>query len=148
MKPKLLGLCVLLLITACEQADFVDTTGNGYRYADLNGRWLVINYWATWCGPCKKEIPELNKLHVEHEAKLMVLGVNFEQVEAEQMARDIGKMGIEFPVYALSPHQYYGVEKPLVLPTTLLISPDGNVYDTLVGPQTEETLLAAMRLTH
>ncbi len=140
----------MLTVMACEKPppDFVDTAGRGYHYADFNGRYLVINYWATWCAPCRKEIPELNELAIARSADLAIFGVNFESVSASQMADDIAKMGITFPVYVTDPSSRFQVEKPQVLPTTLIIDPDGKLQATLVGPQTAGTLLAAMGLPH
>ncbi|MDA0790479.1 MAG: TlpA disulfide reductase family protein [Proteobacteria bacterium] len=146
-----LALLVLLLgLVACEKQppDFKDTAGNGYHYADFTGRYLVINYWATWCAPCRHEIPELNELAVTHSDDLVIFGVNFEEVSPSQMAQDVARMGITFPVYEADPSFRFEVDKPQVLPTTLIIDPDGKLMTTLVGPQTAETLLAAMGLAH
>ncbi len=138
------GLALLLLVASCQQADFVDTEGHEYAYADMADRWLIVNYWATWCGPCIKEIPELNHLAAQHADKLAVFGVNFDDPDPARMRQDIQKMGIAFPVYAVDPHTFFKVERPIVLPTTFIIAPDGSATRTLVGPQTEDTLLAAI----
>lgn len=133
-----------VLLTGCSQPpDFHDTRGNGYRFDDYQGQWLVINYWATWCAPCIKEIPELIALGENHD-NITVLGVNYDQPEPEEMARQIQKMKITFPVIAGDPYQRFGIDKPEVLPTTLIVSPDGTLKDVLIGPQTESTLLSAM----
>ncbi len=145
--PTLLSLLILLLLTAgvasCSQPDFHDTQGRGYRYADFSGKWLVINYWATWCAPCITEIPELTSLNARYD-EVLVWGVNYDQPDVQGMARDMVRMNISFPVYAQDPHQRLGIDRPIVLPTTFIFDPDGNFYRALVGPQTEATLLDAM----
>ncbi len=150
MKLPVLGslLILVLLISglSCSQPDFYDTQGKGYRYADFSGKWLVINYWATWCAPCITEIPELIALNAKHDA-LLVLGVNYDQPDAEGMARDLARLNISFPVYAEDPHQRLGIDRPAVLPTTFIFDPDGNLHRTLVGPQTEASLLDAMGMS-
>ncbi len=137
-------LALVLLISSCQKPDFLDTTGAGHRYADMRGKWMVVNYWATWCAPCIKEIPELNKLAHENKDRLVVLGVNFDQPEGEEMLKQVARMKIEFPVYAINPASVLGIQTPEVLPTTFVFDPEGNLHATLVGPQTEETLLEAL----
>ena len=136
-------LCLLLLLTGCSQPDFYDTRGLGHRYADYDGKWLVINYWATWCAPCKTEIPELIALD-RNQPDVVVLGVNYGQPGQVEMEKQITEMGITFPVYQRDPYQRFGSRRPLVLPTTFVVSPDGKLMKVLTGPQTEASLLAVM----
>ena len=139
----ILGLISLLL--ACSQpADFHDTNGNAYRFEDMKGSWVVINYWAEWCAPCVKEIPELAALGDNHE-DIVVFGVNYDQPDPETMAAQIAKLKVTFPTFDHDPYQRFGIEKPEVLPTTLILAPDGSLKDVLVGPQTEESLLEEIR---
>ncbi len=144
MRKSLVMTFTMLLLTSCQQPDFLDTQGHGYRYADLEGKWLIVNYWATWCGPCIKEIPELNKIAAEHQDDVQVFGVNFDEPDAEEMQAQVEKMKIEFPVYAIDPAVELGITKPDVLPTTFVFSADGNLHATLTGPQTEDSLLGVL----
>jgi thiol-disulfide isomerase/thioredoxin len=139
---QLVILALTSLLIACQQPDFWDTKGNGYRYEDMEDKWKVVNYWATWCGPCIKEIPELNTLAEDHHETIRVFGVNFDSPELEERQAQVEKMKIEFPVYSEDPAIVLGIAKPEVLPTTFIFSPDGKLVATLVGPQTEATLLA------
>ena len=107
------------------------------------GQWRVVNYWAVWCGPCREEIPELNRLHKGTD--LVVYAVNYDGKQGEELASQAATMNIEFTILAQDPGPALGVERPRVLPTTLLVDPAGRVTDTLVGPQTQETLLALWR---
>ena len=107
------------------------------------GHWRVVNYWAVWCGPCREEIPELNRL--DQETDLVVFAVNYDGKQGEELASQGAAMNIGFTMLAQDPGPALGVERPSVLPTTLLVNPAGKVTDTLVGPQTEETLLAIWR---
>ncbi|MBV1877860.1 MAG: TlpA family protein disulfide reductase [Pseudomonadales bacterium] len=140
----MLMLCTL--IVGCEQPapDFLDTDGNGIYLAELNKKFLVVNYWATWCGPCIKEIPELNELGVQQATSLNLFGVNFDAPDAVVMARDIKKMKIQFPVFATPVEEKLNVLLPEVLPTTYIFGPGGAIVATLVGPQTEASILLAM----
>ena len=107
------------------------------------GHWRIVNYWAVWCGPCREEIPELNRLH--QETDLVVFAVNYDGKQGEELASQAAAMDIGFTLLAQDPGPALRVERPSVLPTTLLVNPAGKVTDTLVGPQTEETLLAIWR---
>ena len=107
------------------------------------GRWRVINYWAIWCAPCREEIPELNAL--DDRTELMVFAVNYDGQNGEALQAQAAEMGITFTLLEQDPGATLGVERPRVLPTTLLINPQGAVTDTLVGPQTLESLLTVWR---
>ena len=132
----------MLLLTACSQPDFLDVEGNGIQKADLDKKWLIINYWATWCAPCRAEIPELNELSVEQKEKLNLLGVNFDQSPMSKLPQEVRQMKIEFPVFQVDPAERFGIKVPEVLPTTYIFSPGGQLVKTLVGPQTKESLLS------
>ena len=136
------GFGLVIFLSACAKADFVDADGNGYSLANLHGKYVFVNYWATWCAPCIKEIPELNKLNKEHADDLIILGVDFDQVEGEELKKEIVKMNITFPVFAREPSKLLGVKIPQVLPTTYVFDREGKLKATLVGPQTEASLLA------
>lgn len=142
MKILVTLLTTMLLLAGCSAPEFTDTDGVGYRLKDYDGEYLVINYWATWCAPCIKEIPELIALRENH-PDVDVLGVNYDLPEPEEMQRQIEKMKITFPVLSADPYLLLGIEKPEVLPTTVIRDPEGQLT-TLIGPQSEASLLAAM----
>ena len=138
------GLVLCFLLAGCaEQIDFADGTHTQLGHWD--GRWLVINYWAEWCAPCRHEIPELNELHHDRVAHgIVVLGVNWDQLAGARLAESAQTLGIEFPVLSVDPQTRYGYERPEMLPTTVLIDPQRQVRHVLVGPQTAASLRAAI----
>lgn len=113
------------------------------KQLETDGRVLLVNYWAEWCAPCREEIPELNRFARESEG-VLVLGVNYDQPPAEVTREQIKKLGIEFPVLSADPAARWGQARPTVLPSTFVIGIDGRWRATLVGPQTEESLHAAV----
>ncbi|TDJ37521.1 MAG: TlpA family protein disulfide reductase [Gammaproteobacteria bacterium] len=135
---------VLLLLAGCERFDFGYADGTSGRFADWSGRWVVINYWAEWCAPCRYEIPELNELAVDSSADVLVVGVNYDGITGEDLTRLIARMGIEFTVMLVDPQSHFAYDRPSVLPTTVLIDPDGRVQEMLVGPQTRDSLEGRM----
>ena len=109
------------------------------------GRWLVVNYWAEWCAPCWAEVEELNALNEDQALAAAVIGVNFDGIEGEALERLVAKMDIRFPVALDDPRAIWAYERPQVLPMTVIIGPDGDLRSQLQGPQTLDSLLAAMR---
>jgi len=143
---RLLAVSLLIGIGSCAPMDFEFSDGTAGRYADWRGRWVFINYWAEWCAPCRYEIPQLNAFRQAMVAKdALVVGVNFDGIDGASLRALTQRMKIEFPVMTTDPRARFGYELPGVLPTTVVIDPGGAVAATLVGPQTEATLRAAMR---
>ncbi|MBP6440576.1 MAG: TlpA family protein disulfide reductase, partial [Caldilineaceae bacterium] len=99
--------------------DFTLTTlaGEPVTLSDYRGKWVLLNFWATWCPPCVEEMPYLNQLAAERD--LVVLGVNFNE-DRERVAQFVAEKGIDFPIL-LEPDDitllFYGVRG---LPRTFL----------------------------
>lgn len=137
-RGPLAALAVLLMaMTGCDQP----ADGPLGPIEAAQGSWVVVNYWAEWCKPCIKEVPELNELNARDD--VTVLGVNFDGASGEVLAAQLEKLGIDFATLPQDPAEALGTERPVVLPTTLVFHPDGQLIQTLVGPQTLESLLAA-----
>jgi thiol-disulfide isomerase/thioredoxin len=139
MKSPWLALAATILLAACG-ADRPGSTD--FRLSDYKGRWLVVNYWAEWCKPCIKEIPELNALDAKY-PQVAVVGVNFDGETGDILRQQVDQLGIAFPVVQEEPSAALGVDLPSVLPATFIFNPDGKLAHSLVGPQTLETLAAA-----
>ncbi|MFA7096124.1 MAG: TlpA disulfide reductase family protein [Gammaproteobacteria bacterium] len=118
--------------------DFVltDVSGAKHRLSDYRGKWVVVNYWATWCPPCLVELPVLVRFHERHKDRdAVVLGVNLEGKEAAELHGFIAENFITFPVLLGKP----GEELPWPvpgLPTTYIVSPEGKVAARHIGPLT------------
>ncbi len=122
--------------------------GSATQFAHWDGRWVLVNYWAEWCAPCRKEIPELNRLHGQRNATgVVVVGVNYDGLTGERLRSVVEEMQIRFPVLVKDPRMRWNAEQPSVLPTTLVIGPDGQLKDVLVGPHTYESFSRALQLT-
>ncbi len=136
----------LLCMSGCaKEASYRVADGASMQLSELRGNWVLINYWADWCRPCREEIPELNVLHQRQEGQPMfVLGVNFDYLEGQELTDLIAQMGIEFPVLVDDPQVIVGYAAAQVLPMTVIISPQGEVHKVLVGPQTAESIEASL----
>lgn len=135
----------ILLLPACGQNNgTADHPPSNTSIADLRGQWVVINYWAKWCKPCIKEIPELNELD-QHYSQVTVLGVNYDGVIEEELASQVELLGVEFTMLTEDPAAGLGLPRPVVLPTTIILDPTGQVSQTLIGPQTMASLARATK---
>lgn len=143
MTQRLYPLVLALVLVACSPAapplpPGVEATPR------QEGRWLFINYWAIWCKPCREEIPELNSFAAEHRDEVIVYGVNYDQVGGEELLVQAAELGIEFPLLNADPAPGLGYARPMVLPTTVIVNPEGQLWARLLGPQTGASLADAM----
>lgn len=137
---KYLIYCSLLLsLLACSEPH---NTAPPPRLEELRGQWVVINYWAQWCKPCIEEIPQLNALDSTY-AEVTVLGVNYDGATGAELEQQRQQLGVEFASLEADPSEALGVSRPVVLPTTFIVGPDGKLETTLIGPQTLQTLALA-----
>lgn len=136
-------LFISMLLCACAKPDYELATGETGSFSTWKGKWVFINYWATWCGPCREEIPELN-IFANTRTDIAVFGVNFDHPQGEALKKEITEMGITFPVLTQDPAQALHFEQPSVLPVTVILNPQGKIHTTLLGPQTQKTLAAAI----
>ena len=114
--------------------------GGEFDLASQRGRWVVVNYWATWCNPCLKEIPDLAAFDKARD-DVVVIGLAYEEIEKADMQAFLKEHPIPYPIAIVdvySPPEDF--ETPAGLPTTYLIGPDGRVASKHLGPVTSQEL--------
>ncbi len=139
MKHKIIQLFCLLLLFACQKNDIEVYNGSNTNLNKLDGNWIVINYWADWCAPCIKEIPELNEFAYDNK-DIFVFTFNFDQLDQEDLEPIAKKFNIQVPSLITHPRDIWGIQTPPAVPATFFINPNGELVLSLFRPQTKDAL--------
>ncbi|MEP6635029.1 MAG: TlpA disulfide reductase family protein [Luteimonas sp.] len=118
--------------------------GAQYDLAQHRGKWVVVNFWATWCTPCRKEMPELSALDAMRE-NIDVIGLAYEEIEPAEMKTFLQQHPVVYPIAVVdvsNPPADFAT--PRGLPMTYLIAPDGKVAKQFLGPVTAREIEAAI----
>ena len=121
----------------------LDANGKKIRLSDNFGKPIVINFWATWCPPCKRELPDFDKLCMEYGDKVVFMMVNLTDGRRDTVdgtKNFVSKNGYTFPVYFDT--EYNGADAYNVssIPQTTFIDANGNVYTTRIGAMNETVI--------
>lgn len=118
--------------------------GKTFKLADYRDKWVVVNFWATWCAPCLKEIPDFNAF-AKSRSDVQFIGLAYEEITQADMQAFLQKHPIDYPFAILDVYNPPAdFETPRGLPMTVLIAPGGEVVKTFLGPVTSVDLAAAM----
>ncbi|KKB35608.1 thiol-disulfide oxidoreductase ResA [Bacillus thermotolerans] len=128
-----------------QAPDFVltDLSGEMHQLSDYEGKGVFLNFWGTWCEPCKEEMPHMEKLSKEYEGQVEVLAVNVGDSEL-QTKKFAEQYGLTFPIAIDSSKEVqkaYGVNP---LPATFMISPEGKVEKVVIGGLVKEDQVRAL----
>lgn len=140
-------LCLLLLLPAAVQArdfTFTDTEGKKLTLAGFKGKWVLINFWATWCPPCLKEIPDLVSLY-ESRKDVMVIGIAMDYRDPKTVLKYVKSMSISYPVVLGDKKTAAQIGPVSMLPTTYVFDPQGNPAVYKIGLVSREDLEEFMR---
>ena len=129
------GMTIQLLRTPVSIDDVTMETLDGQTMStrDWHGKVTLVNYWATWCGPCRQEIPDLIKLQDRYPNQLQIIGISTDEGDPSKVRSFAEQMGMNYPIVMATPElnrQFPGV---FALPTTFLINPEGHIAQTHLG---------------
>ncbi len=157
-------LTAALMLSACsEQSNQTNTetsaTDNGLTFAltnlkgdtikaeDYRGQWLVLNYWATWCAPCRDEMPELVKFQQANQGKVQVLGIAYEDSPIDKLQQFADEYKVNYPILTIDVYNppAFAEEGGLGLPTTIVYKPNGEKHKKHMGPIDYDGLMEMMK---
>lgn len=133
-------LCIWFLFClplVSQAADFTlqDMQGKTLHLSDYRGKWVLVNFWATWCPPCKQEIPELISLQNSHK-DLVVIGIAMDYASGKVVADFVSEEGINYPIVLGNDEAVSQIGDMEALPTTYLYNPTGRKVATQEGAVT------------
>jgi thiol-disulfide isomerase/thioredoxin len=131
----LAGLLLALSVSWAQADGFkvTDTTGKTHTLAGYKGKWVLVNYWATWCPPCLQEIPDLVALHENKKNNLVVIGVALDFRNAQQVTDFADGLMVNYPIVLGNSQVVNQIGPVQGLPTTYLYNPDGKMVAQQVG---------------
>ena len=154
-KSLLLSLFIVVLLSlptisyAANSFVLKDMAGKKHTLAEYKGKWVIVNYWATWCPPCLEEVPDLVALYDSRKNKdLMILGVAFDYQDAQEVTNYVNDMLISYPIVLGDEEVQKQIGFSDVLPTSYIYNPRGELVKTKHGLVTKQYLDGFLKATN
>ena len=154
-KSLLLSLLIVVLLSlptisyAANSFVLKDMAGKKHTLAEYKGKWVIVNYWATWCPPCLEEVPDLVALYDSRKNKdLMILGVAFDYQDAQEVTNYVNDMLISYPIVLGDEEVQKQIGFSDVLPTSYIYNPRGELVKTKHGLVTKQYLDGFLKATN
>jgi thiol-disulfide isomerase/thioredoxin len=137
----LAALAVSLAAGGAQAFEVTDTQGKRHRLSDYKGKWVVVNFWATWCTPCIREIPEIAEYQKAHAPdRAVVIGIAMDVENVEKTKQFAQKVGHAYPLVLEDDATEKQFGKVKGLPTTIIFDPAGKRAFDRAGTVTRKSL--------
>lgn len=134
------ALLIGVMTHQARQSDFDTLDGSRLNWANSQGNWTVVNYFAEWCAPCLREIPELNLFHQLNKQNIQIFAISYDPLSEPQLQALQKKYAIAFPIITTLKVIPW-LQPPNSLPTTYILNPQGVLVKQLKGEQSADELL-------
>ncbi|PEE70465.1 redoxin domain-containing protein [Bacillus thuringiensis] len=118
--------------------------GTNVKLSDLKGKKVILNFWATWCGPCQQEMPDMEAFYKEHKENVEILAINYTPSEKgggeEKVSNFAKEKGITFPILLDKNIDVTTAYKVITIPTSYFIDTKGVIQDKFIGPMTQKEM--------
>ena len=121
--------------------------GGNLALANLRGRWVIINFWATWCVPCREEMPYLQELSSRYPNQLTVIGIN-QREDATLVKSFVDELQLDFPILLNPDDETLLSYQVMGLPRTAVVDPNGALDALFLGPLDDNPAFEAWLKTH
>lgn len=143
---RLFAQILTLILTAvvwvhpAQAFTLVDSNGKTHALAQYKGKWVLVNFWATWCPPCLEEIPDLNALHENKKNNLVVLGIAMDYSDPKTVLQFADQLMVSYPIILGDRKIAAQIGAITGLPTTYLYNPQGKMVAYNVGALTRQAV--------
>ncbi len=124
---------------------FKDIDGKAHKFSEYRGKWVIVNYWATFCGPCVAELPALNSVARKFKDKVVVLGMEAGETPVGELKQFVADKKIAYPVIPTQDSTMFALGLVYGVPTTFVVNPEGKIEDTHMGAITVAMLQNYLR---
>lgn len=143
MKTIFLFISLILSFNPASFASphFTTLDGQSFYGKELKGKWIVLEYWASWCDVCMSELPQLEKIYQQiNPAKAKLFLVNYDGLSDRQVQKILTKKQVHIPSLKGDPASLFGMKSVSALPMTMIINPQGKVHKVLYGPEANQAI--------
>ncbi|OQX16242.1 MAG: alkyl hydroperoxide reductase [Thiothrix lacustris] len=123
-----------------QNFSFTDVDGQAHQFSEYQGKWVIVNYWATFCGPCVAEIPALNSVAKRFKDEAVVLGMEAGEASSEDLKQFMAQKKIAYPIIPTQDSTMFALGLVYGVPTTFIVNPKGEIVDTHMGAITSAML--------
>ncbi|ENQ3078173.1 redoxin domain-containing protein [Bacillus cereus] len=118
--------------------------GTKIKLSDLKGKKVIVNFWATWCGPCQREMPDMQEFYNKYQKDVEILAVNYtasEGTDGKEKVRKFGEeKGVTFPILLDTDIKVTTTYKVITIPTSYFVDTNGVIQDKFIGPMTVQEM--------